>query len=107
MEPEQLRGVGRRLADPARQGGRSHAVLNSQDASLEEIPLGPVGLLGSVGRYPPGLLAERKVRVSAPVGVHHRPIAGEGGRNPEFLLAPIDIGHGHARLRLDEAPEPR
>ena len=66
-----------------------------------------MGLLGSVGRYPPGLLAERQVGVSAPVGVHHRLIAGEGGRYPEFLLAPIDVGHGHSRLRLDQAPEPR
>lgn len=76
MEPEQLPTVGRRSPDPSGQRFGLHAVLDAQDACLEQLPLGPVRPLGPVARYPAGLLAEREVGVSGSVGFHHRLIAG-------------------------------
>jgi hypothetical protein len=53
-----------------------------------------------------GLLGEGQVRIAARVGSQHVGIAGQLGRDREFLLFVVNIGYGHARRRPDQRSNP-
>jgi len=65
-----------------------------------------MALLGRPGGHGSGHLGESQVEVARDVGFLHAPVSGQGRGNRQLLLRPIDVGHGAARPRLEEAAQP-
>ena len=102
MRSQQVAGDDRRLADAGGQARRFHAVLNAKGAGFEQFPRRAVALFGGVGGNGAGLLGEGEIGITGQIGRLHRPIAGQGRANAEFLLAPINIGQAEAGRWLDQ-----
>ena len=103
MQPQQFAGLALGLADPLGQRLRTHAVLDGQDASLEEVALLLVRILRGVWWNGPGLFGEGQVGIAGAVGRLHRLVARQRGGNAKFLLFVIQVGNSMTERRLDKS----
>ena len=94
------------LADSRCQRLFPHPVLNSKHASLEQITLGAMGLLGGILRDSPSLLSKCKVRISGVVGGYHQRITGECSSNAKLLLRPVKVRKSMSRRRSYKSSKP-
>ena len=87
MRSQQIARDDRRLRNPQGERLRLHAVLNRENALLEQLPLRAMRFLRGVVRNGVRLLGKSEIRIARQVGRLHCRVAGQRRRNAEFLLA--------------------